>query len=93
MQRLQLSQQLAAWQHHFQAQHQIAHGAVAHHVHATGVAGQVAADLAGTLAGEAQRKQPINFRRRLLHRLQYATGLHRNRVIGQIQLANAVELA
>ena len=93
MQRLQLSQQLAAGQHHLQTQHQIAHGAVAHHVHAAGVAGQVAADLAGTLASQAQRKQPVNVCRRLLHRLQYATGLHRNRIIGQIQLANAVELA
>ena len=52
VQRRQMVEQLAIGQHHFQPQHQIAHCAIAQHVQAACVGGDVAADLATAFAGE-----------------------------------------
>jgi hypothetical protein len=48
---------LAAGQHHFQAQGQFARVAVAQDLHAAGIGRQIAADLATALGGQRQRKQ------------------------------------
>jgi hypothetical protein len=72
----------AVGQHHFQAQRQLAGIAVAQHLHAAGIGGQVAADGGAAFGGERQREQAISLARRLLHRMQGASGLDGDGVVG-----------
>ena len=91
VQRGEVGEQAAVGQHHFQPEHQIARGAVAHHVQPAGVAGDVAADLAGAFAGEAERKQPPGLGSGFLHVLQNRAGFHGDGAVGQAEAADAVE--
>ncbi|GAB1575955.1 hypothetical protein BPNSA17_07880 [Bordetella petrii] len=76
---------------HFQAQRQLARIAVAQHLGAAGIGGQVAAYGAAALGGQAQREQPAGIGGGLLHRLQDAAGLDRDRVVVGIDVADAVQ--
>ena len=58
-QALEPRQHAAVRQHHLQAEHQVAHHAVAQHRRAAGIGGQIAADLAAALRTQAQGKQPL----------------------------------
>ena len=91
VQRGKVGEQAAVGQHHFQPEHQITRGAVAHHVQPAGVTGDVAADLAGAFAGEAERKQPPGLGCGFLHVLQNRAGFHGYGVVGQAEAADAVE--
>ena len=70
---------LAVGRHHLQPKAQLAHVAVAQHLHPAGVGGQVAADGAAAFRGQRQRKQPPMRRGGFLSRLQRAAGLHHHR--------------
>ena len=86
-----MGEQAAVGQHHFQPEHQITRGAVTHHVQPAGVAGDVAADLAGAFAGQAERKQPPGLGRGFLHVLQNCASFYGDGVVGQAEAADAVE--
>src|SRR3546814_1336928 len=78
-------------QHYLEAEHEIARGAVAQHVHAAGIGREVAADLARALGAEAQGEEAVGLDRSLLHLLQDAAGLHGDRVVDRVDLADAVD--
>ncbi len=75
----------------FEPQAQLARIAVAQHLHATGIGGQVAADGARTLGGQAQREQAPGIARSVLHLLQRGAGFHHQGVVQRIDMAHAVE--
>jgi hypothetical protein len=52
---------------------------------------EVAADLAGALRAERQRKQPVVIVRSFLHCLQHDAGFDRDRIAGRVDLADAVQ--
>ncbi|KAG1200099.1 hypothetical protein G6F35_012438 [Rhizopus arrhizus] len=79
-QRAQAVEDLARGQHGLQAQHQFARHAVAHHVHAAGVGGDVAADLAGVFRRQAQRQQAPGVLRRAAQVAQDGAGFGHHRV-------------
>ena len=91
VQRGEVGEQAAVGQHHFQPEHQIARGAVAHHVQPAGIAGDVAADLAGAFAGQAKWKQPPGLGRGFLHVLQNRARFRGDGVVGQADAADAGE--
>ena len=93
VQRVQVGDEFAVGQHHFQPQHQIAHGAVAQHVQAAGVAGDVAADLAAAFAGEAEREKAAVFGGGGLDVLQNAACIDGDGVVGKADMADSVEFA
>jgi hypothetical protein len=76
--------------HHFQAQAEFARVAVAQHLHATGVGGQVAADGAAALRRQAQREQPAGVTRGLLHLQQREPRVGNQGVVQRIDAAQAV---
>ena len=89
-QRAQAVPDRAVWQHHFEAEHEIARIAVAQHLHAAGVGGNVAADLAGALCAEAQRKQAICGIGGGLDVLQNHAGVDRDGVVARINGADGL---
>ena len=80
----------AVGQHHFHAEHLLARGSIAQHVDPAGVGRKVAADLAAAFGGERERKQAPGVRRRGLHRGEHAAGLHRRRIVEEVEAADAV---
>src|SRR3546814_17625688 len=78
-------------QHYLEAEHEIARGAVAQHVHAAGIGREVAADLARALGAEAPGEEAVGLDRSLLPLLQDAAGPHGDRVVDRGDLADAVE--
>jgi hypothetical protein len=58
-QRAQGMQHAAVRQHRLDAEHQLARHAVAQHVQAAGIGGQIAADLAAALRAQAQREEAL----------------------------------
>ena len=78
-------------QHHLEAQHQVAHGAVAQHLHAAGVGRDVAANLAGALGAEAQREQPVGAVGGVLDLLQDHAGFDGDGVVDRVDGADALE--
>src|SRR3546814_18728008 len=74
-------------QHYLEAEHEIARGAVAQHVHAAGIGREVAADLARAIGAEAPGEEAVALDRSLLHLLQAYVGLPGERVIDQVELA------
>ncbi len=82
---------LAFGGHDLQAQREIARVAIAQHLRAAGVGGQVAADGAAAFGRQAQREQAVRGRRGLLHGLQDAPGLHGDGVVVGVQRAHGGE--
>jgi hypothetical protein len=52
-------QHAAIGEHHFQAEAEIARIAIGEHVHATGIAGEIAADAARAFRCKREREQPV----------------------------------
>ncbi len=69
----------AVGQHRLQAQHAAAHHAVADHVDAAGVGGDVAAHGAGAARAQVHREHQALLAYRFLQLLQHHAGLHRGR--------------
>ena len=82
---------LALGRHHLEAEAELARIAVAQHLRAAGVGGEVAADRAAAFGGEAEREQQAVLRRRLLHPLQHAAGLGDEGEVGCVDAADAVQ--
>ena len=82
---------IALWCHRFKPQAQIARIAIAQHLRAAGIAGQIAANGATAFAAHAQRKQAARIGRSLLHVLQNTARFYRHSLVGYIHLPNAVE--
>ena len=80
-------------QRDLEAEHQLAHVAVAQHADAAGIGRDVAADLAGALGAQREREQPVGVARRLLDRLENAAGVRRDGVVDRIEFADPVEPA
>ena len=78
-------------QHHLQPQHQIAGVAITHRVVAAGVHRQHAADLRGAFGRNRQRQQTPLLRRRQLCGFQRHPSLDRQRHVGRIEVADAVQ--
>ena len=78
-------------QHHFEPQHEVARVAIAQHVGAAGVGGEISPDLAAALGAEAQRKQALSFGCSLLYRRQDAARLRSDGVIERIDFQYAVK--
>ena len=72
---------LAAGQHDFEAEGEVAGIAVAQHLHAAGVGRQVAADLAAAFRGQRQRKQSIGGAGGFLDGGKGAAGIDGNGVV------------
>ena len=83
----------AVGQHHLEAEHLFASVAVAQHVGAAGVGREVAADLAATLGGEAQREQQAGGLGPRLDVGEHAAGLDGHREVGRVELAHPVHAA
>ena len=77
-------------QHHLQPQHLLAHVAVAQHLRAAGVGGDVAAHLAAAFRGERQGEEAAVFRRHALQLGEDAAGLDGDRVVVEVDGAHAV---
>src|SRR5712692_7190261 len=77
-------------QHDLESQHELASIAIAQHRGADRVVGQIAADFAASLGGEAQWKQPAGLFGGLLQVGQHAPGLHRHGVVSRIDRADPV---
>ena len=82
---------LAGGRHHLEAEALLAGVAVAQHLGAAGVGGEVAADGAAALGAEAEGEQQAGAGRRLLGVLQDAAGLDRHRHVRGIDAAHPVE--
>ena len=80
-------------QHHFEAQHLLARRAIAQHVYAARIGGEVAADLAAAFGGERERKQPSGLIGRPLHIGEHAAGFDGDRIVKAIELADPVHAA
>ena len=80
----------AVGQHNLQTEHQIAHIAVAQHLHAAGVGGDVAADGGRSFRRQRQGEQAVGAGGRLLHLLQDGAGLDRDGVVVGIHMADTV---
>ena len=93
VQRMQVRNQFAVRQHHFQTHYQITHRAVTQHVQPARIAGDIAADLARSFAGQAERKKPTRTFRRLLHVMQHAARFNGNRIVSRTDAADAVQTA
>ncbi len=79
----------AVRQHHFEAKHQFARHAVTDDAIAAGIGGKIAADRAGAARSQIERKEEAGFIRGLLNRLQRRAGLHRHGRAGAIDLLDA----
>ncbi len=90
-QTLQRREHPAIGQHHLQPQHQVAHHSVAQYCGAAGIGGEVAANLRGSLRAQAQGKKTIGVACRGLRAGQRAAGLYDHRIIGGIDLPNAIQ--
>ncbi|MNN16188.1 hypothetical protein D3C81_1293180 [compost metagenome] len=93
-QRAQAVEDLAIGQHRLHAQHQLARHAVAHHVHAAGVGGEVAADLARVLGRQREREQPVGLLGGTAQVAENAAGLHDHGVgdgVDRADLVHAVQ--
>ena len=90
-QRAQAVPDPAVAQHHLEAEHQLARHAVADDVDPAGVAGEVAADLAGPFAAEAEREQPARPLGRRLYRRQCAARLGHQPLAARVDRADPVE--
>jgi hypothetical protein len=84
---------LAVGGHDLEAEAELARVAEAQHLGAAGVGGEIAADGATALRGEAEREEQAGLLRRRLHGLQHAAGVHRDREIGRIDAAHGVQAA
>jgi hypothetical protein len=93
LERAQAVPDVAVGQYDLQAHHQVARIAVAQHLHAAGIGREVAADQAGTLCAEAERKETVVARRGLLQRLQDAAGLDGHRIADRVDLDHLVHAA
>lgn len=82
---------LAVGAHHLQTQTQVARVAVAQHLRAARVGGQVAANRATALRGQAQGEQKASLSGHVLHGLQNTTSLHREGAVGGVEFAHAVQ--
>ena len=82
---------VALGRHHFQAQHQLARVAVAQHLGAARVGGQVAANGAAALGAQAEGEQPVRIARSLLHMGQHGAGFHGQGVVVGVDGAHAVQ--
>jgi hypothetical protein len=78
-------------EHHFEPEAQIARRAIGDHADAAGVGRKVAADAARAFRRQAQREQPAGRGGRLLHRLERHAGLHRDRVVDGVEIADLVQ--
>ena len=78
-------------QHRFEAQAQVAGGAVAQHAGAARIGGQVAADPRRSFSAEAQREVTISLLGRLLDVGEDYARLDGDRVVERVDLAHAVE--
>ena len=83
----------AIGQYHFQAEHKIAGVAVAQHVDAAGVGGEIAADLTAAFGREAQGKKTIALVRRALDVGEDAAGLDGDGEVDRIDGAHFVHAA
>jgi len=83
----------AAGQHDLQAERQFAHVAVAQHLHAAGVGGEVAANLAAAFRRQGEREEASRRVRCLLHCRQRATGFDGDGVVAGIDGQHAVQAA
>ena len=92
-QRLEAIEHAAVGQHDFEAEHEVAHHAVAQDRGAAGVGRQIAAELAGAFRAEAHRKQPIDRRRCRLHLRQHAAGFGDHRVVERIDACGCAACA
>ena len=80
----------AVGQDNLQAKSQLAHVAVAQHLHPAGIGGQVAADGGRSFGSQRQREQPAGRRSGFLYLLQNAAGFDGHGVVVEIDGANAV---
>ena len=80
----------AVGQHDLEPEHLLAHVAVAQHLRAAGVGGDVAAHLAAALGGERQRKEPVVLRGHALQVGEDAAGLDGDGVVVEVDVAHAV---
>ena len=85
-QALQARQHPAVGQHHFEAQHQVAHHAVAQDRRAAGIGREVAADLRGALRSQAQGEQALGIARGALRLGEGAAGLDDHGIVGGVDL-------
>ena len=74
----QHGQHRAVGQHHFQAQHLLAHHAVLQHAIAAGIGGHVATDLAAAARAQVHAERQSRVHGGFLHGLQRGPGLHRH---------------
>ena len=78
-------------QHHLQPEHEAARVAVGEHLRAAGIGGDVAADPAGALRAERQRKEHAGLRRGLLQPLQHDARLGDHGAALRVDGADLVE--
>ena len=91
VQRGEVGEQAAVGQHHFQPEHQIARGAVAHHVQPAGIAGDVAADLAASATGKIEREKTSGLGSGSLNAVQHAARIGSEGVVYHADAADFVE--
>ncbi len=78
----------AVRQHDLQPEHEVARHAVAQHVEAAGVGGDIAADAAGPLRAEGDGQQAVGLLGRLLGNLQHAASLHHHGKVERVDRAH-----
>ena len=83
----------AADQDHLDTERQLARGAVANHIQATGIGAEIAADRTAPLGRQVEREVKPLLLCRLVKRLQDATRLHGHRHVDRINLADPVHPA
>ena len=88
-----LQADIAVGQHDLDAQHQIARIAKAQYLHPASIGRQIASNHARTLGTEAEGKEPVVARSRLLNRLQDATRLHSHGVTDRVDIQHVVHAA
>ncbi|MGY3329300.1 hypothetical protein ACVILI_002317 [Mesorhizobium sp. USDA 4775] len=89
-QHLQPVPDAAVGQHHFEPEHKVARHAVAQHVEAAGIGGDVAADAAASLRAEGDRQQAVVLFRRALGVLEDAAGLDHHGEVDRADRADPV---
>ena len=76
--------------HHFEPETQLTRITKTQHRHAACVGRKIAANGARTFRRQRQRKQPPRLTRRVLHRLQNTTRVHRHRVVQCINATHPI---